>query len=147
MAETLPGTSTPVRREPADPPPAEVRTDVGEPSIAQLLSNLLADAQTLIRKEVLLARQEFSTTLKTARQGAIFLGAGAGVLAAGGLLLLLALVYGLAAGFNLPLWLSFLIVGALLALIGGAVLATGVNQVKQVSIVPNETIDSIRKDL
>lgn len=147
MADTLPTTPASVRRELTDPAPAEVRTDVGEPSIAQLLSTLLTDAQTLIRKEVLLARQEFSTTLKTARQGAVLLGAGVGVMAAGGLLLLLALVYGLSAGLNLPLWLSFLIVGALLALIGSAVLASGVNQVKQVSIVPNETIESIRKDL
>jgi hypothetical protein len=138
--------SASVQREPYDPQTDVVPKD-GEPSIAQLLSDVLTDAQTLIRKEVTLARQEFADTFKTARQSAILLGAGVGVTAAGGLLLLFALAHGITAGFDLPLWLSFLIVGALLAIIGGAVLASGVNQIKQVNIVPNETIDSLRKDL
>lgn len=135
-----------VQRELYDPPTGIVAAD-GEPSIAQLLSDLLADAQMLIKKEVSLARQEFADTFKTARQGAILLGAGIGVAGAGGLLLFFALAHGIAAGFDLPLWLGFLIVGALLAFIGGAVLASGMSRIQQVSIVPNETIDSLRKDL
>lgn len=146
MATTPPQVPASVQREPYDP-----RTDVvpkdGEPSIAQLLSDVLTDAQTLIRKELTLARQEFADTFKTARQGAIMLGAGIGVTAAGSLLLLFALAHGIAAGFDLPLWLGFLIVGLILAVIGGAVLVSGMNQMKQVNIVPNETIDSLRKDL
>jgi hypothetical protein len=119
----------------------------GEPSIAQLLSGLLADGQTLIQKELTLARQEVADTLSTARQSAIALGVGASIAAAGSLLLLFALVYGVADGFNLPLWLSYLIVGAILLVVGALALISGVNRLKQVRPVPSEAIDSVRKDL
>ncbi len=136
-----------VQREPYERLPEAHANGPGEASITELFSEILVDAQTLIRKELSLARQEFADTLKTARQSAVLLGAGAGVLAVGGLMLVFALAHGIAAGFDLPLWLAYLIVGAIMAIIGGAVVASGVNQLKQVNVVPNETIDSLRKDL
>jgi membrane protein len=145
MAEIQPETASQYRRGTYDTP-----TEAGassEPSLAQLLSELLSDGQTLIRKEFTLARQEISDSLDTARQSAIVLGIGAGITAAGGLLLLLSLAHGVAAGFSLPLWLAYLIVGSALAIIGVVALISGVSRLKQVNPVPTESIDSVRKDI
>lgn len=118
-----------------------------EPSIAQLLSNLLGDAQTLVRKEFTLARVEIANEIDRARQGAIALGIGAGITAAGLLFLLFTLVYLISDLADLSLWVSYLIVGAPLTIIGVFALVVGMRRVQQVDPVPHETIDSVRKDV
>lgn len=118
-----------------------------EPSIAQLLSNLVADAQTLFRKELDLARTEVTTELNKARDGAIALGIGAGILAIGGLLLILMVVHVLIDVAGLAPWVAYLIVGGLLTIIGGIALYMGLQRVRQIDPVPHETIDSVRKDV
>jgi hypothetical protein len=127
-----------------DLPPADA---VAEPSIAQLLGNLIADGQSLVRKEFELARHEIALEVDKARQGAISLGIGAGIATIGSLFLLLALAHGLVALFNLPLGLAYLIVGFALAVIGGLLLLSGSNRLKQLDPIPHETIDSVRKDV
>lgn len=126
---------------------ASIMTPGAEPSIAQLLGNLIADGQILVRKEFELARQEISLEIDKVRQGAISLGIGIGIVSVGSLFLLLALAHGLAALFNIPLGLGYLIVGLVMAIIGGVLLVTGSNRLKQVDPIPHETIDSVRKDV
>src|SRR5262245_23503872 len=66
-----------------------------EPSIAELLSSLITDAQTLVRREVDLAKREVSIEINKAKQGVVSLGIGAGLAVVGGLLLAHMLVYAL----------------------------------------------------
>jgi len=131
-------------RDPAAPPPA---TTVGaEPSIAQLLSNLIADAQTLVRKEFDLAKTEIMDEVAKVRQGAIMLGAGIALAAIGGLFLL-GMVAELLVAAGLARWLAYLIVGGVLAIAGGVVLYIGIKRFQTVDPVPRETIDTIREDV
>lgn len=123
------------------------RQSSAEPSIAELLNNLISDAQILVRKEFSLAREEIKQEVDKARQVAIMLGIGIGILAAGAILLLVALVQGLVVWFNLPVWVSYLIVGAILAIIGGVLVSRGSEKLKEVNPIPEETIDSVRKDI
>ncbi len=118
-----------------------------EPSISQLLSTLINDAQVLIRKEFSLARTEIQQEIEKTRQAAIMLSIGGGILAVGSILLLVALVQGLVLWFNLPVWVSYLIVGAAFAIIGGILVAMGGERLKQVHPVPEQAIDSVRKDI
>ena len=127
--------------------PLQISTPVAEPSIAQLLGNLIADGQILVRKEFELARQEIAVEIAKTRQGAVSLGIGLGIASIGSLFLILALAHGLAALFNIPIGLSYLILGVIMAIIGGVLLFTGINRLKQVDPVPHETIDSVRKDV
>lgn len=123
----------------------EARTSEDAP-IATLLGDLLNDAQTLVRREVDLAKTEIRMEIDKARQGAIVLGIGAGAAAIGGIFLLLMVVH-LLFLLGLPLWASYLIVGAVL-LIGGLIaLQQGISRLKRVDPVPRETIDSVRKDV
>jgi len=46
----------------------------------------------------------------------------------------------------LPLWLSALIVGVVLAIVGYALLRRGMNDIKRRGITPTETIDSLKED-
>lgn len=118
-----------------------------ETSIARLMGELVADAQHLVRKEVELARQEVRVEVNKAKQGAISLGAGGAVAAVGALLLVLMVVHLLVAVFGIALWISYLIVGALLAIIGGIMLQVGRSRLNKIDPTPHETIDSVRKDV
>lgn len=147
MATTPPNTSSQYPQGAYNAQAEADRSGPSEPSIAQLLSGLLGDAQGLIHKEFALARQEIGDSLSVARQSAIALGIGAGITAAGALLLLFALSHGIAAGLNLPLWLAYLIVGGALCIIGALALSSGINRLKQVNALPTESIDSIKEDI
>jgi len=118
-----------------------------EPSIATLVGSLVADAQDLVRKEVELAKQEVRVEVGKVKDSAISLGIGGGVLAVGGLLLVLMLVHMLADLFDIRLWISYLIVGALFAVAGAFLLQRGRSRMSEVDLVPHETIDSVRKDV
>jgi hypothetical protein len=93
------------------PPPAEGAT-TDEPSTAELLKGLADDATTLIRQEVLLARQELQEGLQaTAKASALLAAAGFLGLYAFGFLL-----YTIGEAIGGPRWLGFAIVTAVLLL-------------------------------
>jgi hypothetical protein len=118
-----------------------------EPSIAQLLSSLIGDAQTLVRREIDLAKAEIAGEIDMARQGATMLGAGVAAATIGGIFLLVALAEALVAFNILDRWLSYLIIGAFLAVAGAIALEVGLQRFRKVRPVPQETIDSIREDV
>lgn len=125
------------------PPQAAAETG----SLAELLSGVISDAQLLIHREIDLARREVTIEIDKARQGLTVLGIGAGVALLAAFLLAQMAVYALNEATGLALWLSYLIVGAVFAIIGGIALAQGIKRLKQVDPVPRETIESIRKDV
>jgi hypothetical protein len=130
---------------------SQLRGDVrpaaaGEPSIAHLLSSLIGDAQTLVRRELDLAKAEIAGEIDMARQGAIMLGAGIGAAAIGGIFLLVALAEALVRFDILERWLAYLIIGAVLAVVGSIALAVGIQRFKRVRPMPQESIDSLRQD-
>jgi hypothetical protein len=139
--------SRPDRQENGGAFAREHASDAGSESIAALLGGVVADAQQLVRREVDLAKQEVLIEVDKVKQGAISLGIGGGVLALGGIMLLLMLVYGLNEWFGLPMWASFLIVGGVLAIAGAVLLFMGIGRLKKVDPVPHETIEEVRKDV
>jgi hypothetical protein len=118
-----------------------------EGSIAQLLSGLIADAQTLVRREIDLAKQEVTSELDKAKQGGILIGAGVGLAVVGGILLGHMLAHLLQDVFDISLWISYLVVGGLLTIGGVLLLRQGAARMAKVDPVPHETIDSVRKDV
>jgi hypothetical protein len=120
-------------------------TDEG--SISHLLSGLVADAQTLVRREIDLAKTEVAGELNKAKQGGILIGAGVGLAVVGGILLGHMLAHLLQDVFDISLWISYLVVGALLTLGGVLLLRQGAARMSTINPVPQETIDSVRKDV
>lgn len=118
-----------------------------EPSIAQLLSSLIGDVQTLARREIDLAKAEVTSEIDRARQGAIMLSAGIGAAVTGGLFLLVAIAEALVTYDILSRWIAYLIIGLMFAIAGAIGLVVGVRHFQKVDPVPHETIESIRKDV
>jgi hypothetical protein len=118
-----------------------------EPSIAELLSGLIADAQALVHREVDLAKREITIEIDKVKQGSVAIGIGAGLAVVGGLLLGHMLVYVLHDLLSLALWLAYLIIGALLTIGGGVALRQGMSRMAHIDPVPHATIDSVRKDV
>jgi len=118
-----------------------------DPSVADLISGLVTDAQQLVRREIDLAKREVSIEVDKVKQGAVALGAGAGLAIIGTLLLAHMLVYLVQTLTGLSLWVSYLIVGAIFAVGGGILLMQGIKRMQNVDPVPRETIESVKEDI
>lgn len=120
--------------------------------IMHLLTRLYGETSTLIRDEFELAKLEMIQKGQRLRSGAIMLGAGSFVAYAGLLVLLASACCGLAVALwqVMPLyhamWVSPLIVGAVVAAIGGVLLAVGAKNLKKGKPIPEQTIDSVREN-
>lgn len=120
------------------------RPNTADRPLSALLSELATETTTLVRKEVELARAEVTEKVNQATAGAVSLAAGGLVTFAGVLFLLLALTYGLANW--MPMWLSALIVGAVVAVIGGIMILVGRKKLTKRNLQPNRTLETLRED-
>jgi acyl-coenzyme A thioesterase PaaI-like protein len=114
-------------------------------SLKDLLSDLSNSITTLFRKEIQLARAE---TSEKVTQVAVSLGSivGGAILALAALIVLLqALVIGLAEAGIPPGWAS-LVVGVVVAGIAYAMVHKGTSDLKASHLAPARTVDSIKRD-
>lgn len=121
--------------------------DRREESIGELVRDLAAETNTLMRQEIELAKAELGEKVRTAGRGAGMFG-GAGVAALLALGSLTACAIALLATALDHVWLSALIV-ALLWAAGAAVLAMrGRDQVKEAAPpVPEQTVETLKEDV
>lgn len=100
-----------------------------ESSLPELLGELTGQLVTLGKQEVQLAKAELTETAKKSARDSAGLVAGGVVLHAA----LLSLVGGLVAGLTLfmPLWVSFLVVAAVLTLVGGTTVRIALSKFSQ----------------
>lgn len=128
--------------QPNQAPPLDEHRSLGE-----LLTELSQQTTTLLRKEVALAKSEASESMSKVTSGIASLVISAVVLLAGLMLLLNALVFGLADIWTeLELWHSFLIVGAIVAIIGLILYQKGKSNLSSDSLAPSRTIESVQRD-
>ncbi len=122
--------------------------DRNDKSLAALFSDLTRDTVELVRQELALARAELSQKVSTAQGALASMAVGAAVILAGLFLLLQAIVQGLAQVLppDMAPWLSPLIVGAVVAAIGWAMLNAGKAKLDPDNLVPQRTMDSLRRD-
>ena len=116
-----------------------------ERSFAELLQDIAANVQEIIRSEFRLAKAEVREEAVKARKSVSMLGAGVfiGLYALG--FLLLAAVYALQ--LALPAWLAALIVGATVAVIAATLIAAGRSRLKQVHPVPEKTVHTVKENV
>jgi hypothetical protein len=119
----------------------------GSRSVGALLRDLAEGSATIVRDEVRLARLEITSLLRA-------LGAGTGLVASGGVLLLvggLALLTGviMLAGdqwLGDEYWLAALIVTVLLAALTWWLVAKGRNALKPQRLAPDQTVATLKED-
>ncbi len=113
-------------------------------SLGELFTELAQETSTLVRQEVNLAKTEMSQKASTAGRHAGVLAAG-GALAYAGLLAILAAVIVLLDNV-MPLWLSALLVGLVVAVVGYLLVRRGLDALKREDFAPRETIETLKED-
>jgi hypothetical protein len=118
-----------------------------EPTLAQLVSDLVSDAKQLMRQELALAKHEIHEEVRKTKVALVSLGAGIGIVAIGGLLLIVMLVHLLNALTGLPLWACYGIVGGVCAIVGVVLLYRGKQQMSQIDMVPQQTVETMKENV
>lgn len=114
-------------------------------SFGEVVGDLVGNAQEVVRGEIRLAKAEIREEISTATKASAMLAAGVvfGLYAFG--MLLFTIVWAL--DNFLELWLSALIVTAVMAVIAGILVAIGRSRLQQVQPKPDETIDSMKENV
>jgi hypothetical protein len=120
-------------------------TEHDDRSLGDLFGRLANQVSTLVRQEIALARTE-----TTARASAV--GRDVALIAAGGALLYAALLVVLGAivllliDAGLDGWIAALLVGVLVALVGGGLVLVGRDRLKAADVAPRRTIETLQDD-
>lgn len=120
-----------------------VRPPDEQPSVGELVRQASEHISTLVRGEIELAKAELSGSVKRA-------GIGGGMLAAAAVVLLLSVPFlfvvlaEVLVAIDLPRWLSYLIVWLLFLLIAGVLALIGRSQLKKVR-KPERTMETVKE--
>jgi ABC-type xylose transport system permease subunit len=116
-----------------------------ERSLGELFGELARDMGVLVRQEVQLATTEMTHKASRAAQDVGMIAVGGLVAYAGLLAILAAVIVGLAAaGFGW--WQAALLVGAIVAVIGGLLVQRGIAALKHADLAPRQTMETIKED-
>ena len=126
------------------PMQADVVSVNDEPTLGDLFSSLTEDMSTLIRKEVDLARTETMEKVSSATRSVVSMVAGGMIAYAGLIGVMIAVIVGLSR--LMPLWLSALIVGIVVIVIGAIMIMSGRNSLQKMTVVPEQTVESIKEN-
>lgn len=123
------------------------RAEDGKPLMG-LFSDLWRETSTLVHDEAELAKAELSEKVSQVGAGAAEMAVAGGVLFAGFLILLFAAVGALDMLIDSPhaIWISPLIVGVVVMIVGYLLLKRGQHQVQPDSLAPQRTVQSLRDD-
>jgi hypothetical protein len=113
-------------------------------SLGELFGELSQEFSQLVRQEVNLAKAEVTQKATEAGKDVGFMAAGGAVAYIG----VMAVVAGIiiALGHAIPLWLSAIIVGLVVAGAGYLFVQRGMSALKKANMVPQQTIESVKED-
>ncbi len=113
-------------------------------SLGELFAELAQETSTLVRQEVTLAKTEISQKASRAGRHVGVLAAG-GAVAYAGLLAILAGVI-ILLNYVMPLWLSALLVGLVVAVVGYLLVRRALDALKREDFTPQQTMESLKED-
>jgi Putative Actinobacterial Holin-X, holin superfamily III len=118
-----------------------------DPTLAQLVSDLMSDAKELLRQELALAKYEITQEVRKTKGALISLGVGIGIISLAGLFLIVMLVHALHAFTGLPLWACYGIIGGMLAVVGMVMLYSGKKKISHIDMVPQQTVETMKENV
>jgi hypothetical protein len=113
-------------------------------SLGELFGDLSRETTALVRHEVDLAKTELTQKASRIGKDLGFLAIG-GAVAYAGFLAMIAAVIILVANL-IPWWLSALLVGIIVAAVGGILIQRGLSALKQENLAPKQTIQTLKED-
>ena len=123
---------------------ADGRTQT-QPTIGELFGELTRETGTLIRQQMELARLELSQRVSRLGKGLTRVVIG-GALATGGLLAIVAGIVLAVTALGVPAWVSALVVGAALALVGYLVAQQAIAAMSREDLRPQATLDTLKEN-
>jgi hypothetical protein len=114
-------------------------------SLGELFAELSRETSALVRQEVNLAKAEMTQKAREVGKDAGYMAAGGAVAYAGFLVILAALV--LLIGLWIPMWVSALIVGVIVAGVGGFLALRGKDRLTKTSMAPEQTVDTLKENV
>jgi len=114
-------------------------------SLGDLFAELTRETSKLVRQEVALAKTEMTQKASAVGKDIGFLAAGGAVLYAGFLALLAAVILALV-GLGLPAWVAALVVGLVVAGVGGYLVQRGLTALRRTNMAPQQTLDTLKED-
>jgi hypothetical protein len=114
-------------------------------SLGELFGDLARDMGTLVSQEVALARTEMTEKASRVGKDIAFLAVG-GLIVYAGLLAIIAAAIVLLAENGVSWWLSALLVGVVVAVIGYVIVQKGIAALKREDLAPRQTIESLKED-
>jgi hypothetical protein len=124
---------------------AEMQEAREERSLGELFSELAQEVSTLVRQEATLAKAELGQKATRVGRNVAALAAG-GAVAYAGLLAILAAIISALVHAGLEWWASALLVGVVVAAIGGFLVMKGINALKSEDLTPRQTLESLKED-
>jgi hypothetical protein len=118
-----------------------------ERSLGELFGELSEDVGLLLRQEAQLAKTEMQQKLSRVTTDLVALASGGVVALVGALALTSAVVLLLIDPVGLKPWLAALLVGALLAVAGWAMLQRGLKNLQRTDPTPRRTVETIKDDI
>jgi hypothetical protein len=115
-----------------------------ERSLGDLFSELAHETSTLVRQEANLVKTEMSQKASRAGRHVGVMAAGGAVAYAGLLAILAALIVLL--NNVMPLWLSALLVGIVVAVVGYLLVRKALDALKREDFAPRETMETLKED-
>ena len=114
-------------------------------SIADVLQDILANVQTIIRSEVRLAKTEITEEATKAGKAAGMLAGGAVAALFTAWLLLLTILFALAT--VIPIWSAALLLFVILAVVTAVLLTAGKKRFTAVHAAPEKTIETMKENV
>jgi hypothetical protein len=116
-----------------------------ERSLGELFADLAHETGTLVSHEVALARTELTEKAAQVGKDVAFLAIG-GLVAYAGLLAIIAAIILVLAANGVPLWVSALIVGLVVAIVGYILVQRGLAALKRQDFAPRQTLETLKDD-
>jgi xanthine/uracil permease len=115
-----------------------------EQSLSELFQDLTREIRTLANENIELAKVEAMGKLRAAQKGITYAAAGGALIYAGLLGIMAAVVFLLA--LALPMWVSALIVGVVVAIAGGVMVKSGINEIRRATTPPKTTVETVKEE-
>jgi hypothetical protein len=125
---------------------AEVQQARDDRSLGELFGELAGEISALVRQEATLAKAEMSEKASQIGVNLASLAAGGAVAYAGFLAILAAIIALLVEAAGLSWWGAALLVGIVVAIVGGVLVMKGISALKSANLTPRETLESLKED-
>lgn len=115
-----------------------------ERTLGELFSDLSSEMQTLLRQELLLARNEMTGKMARGANDLRSIALGGAVLYSGVLAIFAAAIALLA--MAMPVWVAALAVGALASGAGYYMVKKGLGDIRRIDVTPRETVSTLKEE-